>query len=576
MNYEIEKNYQMKKNYQYLLYFVMFWLISLIFNRCANSQPPQGGAKDTIPPVLIGSIPQDSSINYKGNTLTLLFNEDVVVENINKELVITPNKSIKFRHTLKRNKLTIKFDEPFEDSTTYSVDFRESVKDFSEKNPAKNLRLAFSTWNTLDTLYIKGEVRDLMSGLPIKDAIVALYADNDTLTITKNPPLYFTKTNDKGQYQLGNLSAKSYKLYTLLDKDNNLKYSKDDEAIGFLSTPIIPSQQDSLVLFSTVYDNKPLVFNKAQTQKGYTDLIFNKPLKNAKITPTNEDYIDKIYFKIEKNSIYLYYADKNLPQDSTQIAYFAEDSLGQSLKDTLNVKFAPKDESKPSSDKENAKQKDKENKENTQREAPQSPKLKFTQVSPKGLEISKNEAFNLVLSFPVPLKTYFIDSLKLSFSKEEAVAISQKHFLSEDRTVFTIENFNFDRDVSLDFKKGAFVSIFDDSTDVNSLKFTLKKPEKYGIINGKVETTQTSFIIQLLNDKFEVEKEIRNQTKFRFENVNPGKKFIRVLIDENLDNQWSKGSFKNNIVPEKVYHFIKEIELKANWEIVEEDVVLKF
>jgi hypothetical protein len=565
----------MRTIYQYLLYFTFFWLISLIFNRCANSQPPQGGVKDTIPPILLGSLPKDSSINYRGNTLLLVFDEDVVVENINKEMVVAPNKNVKFRYSLKRNKLTIKFDEPFEDSTTYSIDFRQSIKDFSEKNPAKDLRLAFSTWNILDTLYIKGEVRDLMTGKPIKDAIVALYADNDTLTITKNAPLYFAKTNDKGQYSLGNLSAKSYKLYTLVDKDNNLKYSKDDEAIGFLSSSITPSQQDSLVLFCTTYDNKPLTFNKSQTQKGYTDLIFNKSIKNARITPSSQEDIDKIYFKIYKSSIYLYYTDKNLPQDSTQITYFAEDSLGQTLKNTINVKFAPKEEAKPAKE-DDKKQKGKDEEKNSKRESVNVSKLQYTQVSPKGLEISKNEAFNIVLTFPIPLKTYFIDSLNWSYSKEDQKPISQKHFLNEDRTIFTIENFSSDKDVSLDFKKGAFISIFNDSTDVSSLKYTLKKPEKFGIINGKVETTQENFIIQLLNEKYEVEKEIRNQRKFRFEDVIAGKKFIRVLIDENGDNQWSKGSFKENIAPEKIYHFMSEIELKANWEITEEDVILKF
>jgi hypothetical protein len=566
----------MKKIYQYLLYLSCFWLISLTFNRCANSQPPQGGAKDTIPPILYGSIPKDSSINYRGNTLVLVFNEDIIVENINKELVIAPNKNVKFRYTLKRNKLTIKFDEPFQDTTTYSIDFRQSIKDFSEKNPAKDLRLAFSTWNILDTLYINGEVRDLMTGKPIKDAIVALYADNDTLTITKNAPLYFAKTNEKGQYSLGNLSAKSYKLYTLVDKDNNLKYSKDEEAIGFISSSIIPSQQDSLVLFTTIYDNKPFSFNKSQTQKGYTDLIFNKSIKNARITPSNQENIDKIYFKIEKSSIYLYYADKNLPQDSTQITYFAEDSLGQTLKNTINVKFASKEEAK-SLQEDNNKQKDKKGEtKNSRKENSNTSKFQYTQISPKGLEISKNEVFNVVLSFPLPLKSYFIDSLNWLYGKEDKKLISQLHYLNEDRTIFTIENFSSDKDVSLEIKKGAFISIFNDSTDANTLKYTLKKPEKFGIINGKVDTTQENFIIQLLNDKYDVEKEIRNQRKFRFEDVVAGKKFIRVLIDENNDNQWSKGSFKDNIAPEKVYHFMTEIELKANWEITEEDVILKF
>ncbi|MCS6833210.1 MAG: Ig-like domain-containing protein, partial [Flammeovirgaceae bacterium] len=186
----------MKNYYRFFLYNFISLLFFFALNRCANVQPPQGGAKDTIPPILVGSIPSNGALNVKENVVTLFFNEDIVLENLSKELVIAPNEGNSFRHILKRNKLILRFEKPFRDSTTYTLDFRNTVRDFSEKNPAKNLRLAFSTWNILDTLFIKGEVRHLFTGKPINDAIVALYTDGDTLSITKDAPLYFAKTNE--------------------------------------------------------------------------------------------------------------------------------------------------------------------------------------------------------------------------------------------------------------------------------------------------------------------------------------------------------------------------------------------
>ena len=49
----------------------------MFFMGCAQIGAPSGGPKDTVAPILVKSIPNDKTINFKGNKITLSFNEYV-------------------------------------------------------------------------------------------------------------------------------------------------------------------------------------------------------------------------------------------------------------------------------------------------------------------------------------------------------------------------------------------------------------------------------------------------------------------------------------------------------------------
>ena len=48
---------------------LIIFLLSLV--RCANVIPPEGGPRDTIPPILLRSNPENNSKNFNGDKLTL-------------------------------------------------------------------------------------------------------------------------------------------------------------------------------------------------------------------------------------------------------------------------------------------------------------------------------------------------------------------------------------------------------------------------------------------------------------------------------------------------------------------------
>ena len=53
----------------------MYWVF-VLFASCANIVPPDGGPKDITPPIVINSTPENPSIYFKNNVITLLFNAE--------------------------------------------------------------------------------------------------------------------------------------------------------------------------------------------------------------------------------------------------------------------------------------------------------------------------------------------------------------------------------------------------------------------------------------------------------------------------------------------------------------------
>src|SRR5688500_9616133 len=112
------------------------WLFYPLFLlACARQTTPTGGPKDSIPPQLVSSYPKQAATNFKEKTVELTFDEDVALNNPKEQLIITPALAKDPVIKTKKEKVTITFEEDLKDSSTYSINFRESIQDITEKNP---------------------------------------------------------------------------------------------------------------------------------------------------------------------------------------------------------------------------------------------------------------------------------------------------------------------------------------------------------------------------------------------------------------------------------------------------------
>ncbi len=218
----------------------------------------EGGEKDEEPPELIEhKSTQNFQTRWKGTPIEIEFNEWVSLKNKG-QIIVSPPLEKSPEIELKGRKLivTLNEDEILKDSTTYVVNFGESIVDYTEGNPMTNLQYVFSTGPVIDSLSLSGKVIDALTNEPVPNINVQLYDDLSDSTLINNRPYYLAKTDEDGRYAFSNLKSDTFQLFALLDNNLNYKFDGGIELVGFLDSLIIldadslKSNQYNLSVFS--------------------------------------------------------------------------------------------------------------------------------------------------------------------------------------------------------------------------------------------------------------------------------------------------------------------------------------
>jgi len=549
----------MKVIYQLIQYLFTFLFISFLLYACASIGTPTGGPKDEKPPVLLNAIPKDQSTNFKGRVITLQFNEYIELKNIKQGLLITPSLSEDndYEYKIKQPNLTLTFKKDLAPNTTYVLDFGDVVADVTEKNKVENLKLAFSTGSSIDSSFIQGIVRDLYTNKPIIKGTVGIYDAADTLDIEKNKPLYYTKTDSLGRFKLRNLKPAKYKIYALVEdkKKDNIYNGDIEEKIAFLDKPVdLTNRPFALIdeLRVTNYDLKPIKLLRPRKNRHYIEWRASKEIDSYEVKFSDSQYDTTVLHTKEKDFVRFFHTS-NTNTDSIEITFTVKDSLGNSATEISKIRFEQVDKLRPIG-------------------------LSFSEFPKSGtaFEPRKDSTYqvNLTFRFNKPMREAInLDSIFYKVSLKDTIgqklAISDFRW-NENRTEVSISKKIFSKEpINFTLKKGVFTSVENDSSAARPIiSYPIKKPDEFGTISGQVRSQQyKSFIIQLLDEGYkQVEQEVANATNFKFTYVKPGKKRIRVLIDENNDGKWQKGDFKKRIPPEKIFFFKEMIEVKPNWD----------
>lgn len=212
----------------------------LLLISCAQIVTPTGGPKDETPPKVLHEDPPNGSVNFTGNSFKVTFDEFVVTNNPNDNVIISPPLRKKPSYTLKRKSLIVKWEEELTPDATYIFNFGEAIKDNNEGNILNGYTYVFSTGAVLDSMELKGKLTDAITGEPVEGAMLMLYRnDVDSLPLTSLPD-YFGRTGKDGQFHIRNIPDLSYKAFALKDQNNNFKFDVPDELIGFIDTLVRP------------------------------------------------------------------------------------------------------------------------------------------------------------------------------------------------------------------------------------------------------------------------------------------------------------------------------------------------
>ena len=232
-------------------------LISIISGPgCANIIPPQGGPRDSIPPVLLKATPVDSTRNFTGNKIVFTFDEFVDVQAVQENLSVSPSPRINPSVDFKLNTVTVKLKDSLEANTTYSINFGDAIKDYTEGNPIKGFTYTFSTGKYIDSLELTGNVMLAETGKTDSTLIVMLHTSADDSVVVKDKPRYVAKLDSKGNFIFKNLPPKTFYLYALKDEGGTRRYFSDKQLFAFADKPVIVSgKTEPVTLYA--YSVKP-------------------------------------------------------------------------------------------------------------------------------------------------------------------------------------------------------------------------------------------------------------------------------------------------------------------------------
>ncbi|GEM_PF-1422391 len=520
---------------------------------CASVGAPTGGPIDKIPPRLIFSSPKDQQINFQEQHLEFAFDEPIKVQALKKNLSITPDENQDYRFKAFKNKLTLDFEEPFSKKTTYIFDFGEAISDMTENNKLRNFRIAFSTGEYIDSLFVEGKVRHLLSQTRAKNCRVGLYDTEDTLDIQIAKPKYFAQTDTAGKFKITNIRPSKYKLYALLETEKqDFKYNSSTEYIAFDSAlvELIDIGKTDYELNLTKYDLDTFRLKTARPKRHYFEVNTNKPIAEADVKFADSTYDSVFFYKTE--GITLRFFNKNLDKtDSIQTFLTLKDTSENVIRDTIAVYF------------------------NAKRSKTSHP-FDFTVTPASGTTFHKADSFQLQFDFSAPVAQTFTDSLTYRIGSDTLDnRIDSTQFVwNTPRTQLKIRHwFRMDSALNVQVHPKMFASFEKDSTSERPLQYSLQNVEDFGEISGEVRSEYPSFEFQLLDANGNIERKLQNPKTFHFDFLRTGRKKIRILIDSNENGIWENGDFHTRIPPEEVRIFHIEQELKAGWMI--EDVFIE-
>ncbi len=532
-----------------------------------------GGPKDTIPPSLILSDPLHQTLNFKEKTVTLTFDELINADKLKQKMIITPTLKGTYKQTVKKEILILDFDEYFQDSTTYTINFFDGITDITEKSPAENLIIAFSTTNYIDSLNISGYVRDLFTGEPTPKMTMGLYNITDSLDIYSTQPTYFLSTNEEGYFLIQNMKKSEYFLIGFTDENRNLKFDPDTETYTFSNDTITPKFiPDTLSLSSIKINASELKLVNAKPSGKNFDIRYTKPINNYTIVVTDTTKTTLYHKLVDEKDVIRIYNTQNMLNDSLQIIVQSFDSLKNTRKDTVFVKF--RESSKKAGN------------------------FEYSATPGKGTSLKQNEP--VILSFNKPILQQTIDTVllkidtlsipysfkKLTFSPLlSSIAIelpSMQEYISlvdtllaeraqyKDSTdsVYTSRLTQLPKDrFRIIIPKSKIISAEYDTLAAIDLEYKYAKPEEYGVIKFLINTDYSSYTVQLIDKKLQTVRYLPTCTSCLFTQVAPGDYSVRVLIDNNEDQSWNIGNIREWIAPESVYIHYEFTTLRANWSV---------
>ena len=521
-----------------LLYIPIVFLFLLSFTDCAKKGRPSGGLRDTIAPVILRSVPENFTTNFKNNEIRITFDEFIKLKDISKELIISP--PLKYPPEItplsvsKVLKITIL--DTLKENTTYSFNFGNSILDNNEGNLFPNYKYVFSTGSYIDSLSLKGTAVDAL--LPETDfpvSVVLYEVDqnySDSLVLLEKPTYITTTKDNTSSFELSNLKKGTYQLIALKEQTRNYTFQPKTDKIAFYKD-LITIPTDSLFelkLFKEVPDFKPTrpkLESNNRISFGYQGKTDDYQI--TLLTPMEDDFQYRVIKQPGRDTLNFWFKPK-VTKDS--LVFVTKNNLQI---DTTTVRF---------------------------REL-YSDSLRLTAINNRWISLRDT----LKLKANTPLTA--INQDKISVVTKDTLAVDFTAQINQKENAAQIV-FDKQEEVlySITLSDGALTDYLGNTNDSIVFKQQVKPTADFASLNLTLANAdEFPLLIELVNEKFEVVKQtyLESNSPVFFEYINPGNYFIRLIMDQNKNKIWDPGNFLDKLAPEKVVYYPSIIELRANW-----------
>ncbi|HEV2355738.1 MAG TPA: Ig-like domain-containing domain [Puia sp.] len=248
---------------------------------CASIAPPTGGPRDTLPPVLISSIPVDFSRHISSNKIVFKFDEYIDAKDIRSELVVNPVPKIDPITDGHLQTVTIRLKDTLLPNTTYTLNFYKGIKDVDEGNILRDFTYVFSTGDYIDSGRLAGNVLVALTGRSDSSMVVILHKNLEDSAVIKDRPRYLTRVDTTGRFVFDHIEPGRYAVYALKDEGGSHKYLSKSQLFAFADAPVnVTAATMPLTLYA--YAEQPETPSSARNTSGNGNTAQPKPSKKPK------------------------------------------------------------------------------------------------------------------------------------------------------------------------------------------------------------------------------------------------------------------------------------------------------
>jgi len=587
-------------------------MLMIVVYSCASMGNPDGGPYDEEPPKFVRSTPKPFAINSKEKKVTIEFDEFIKLEKAAEKVVVSPPQLEQPEIKASGRKVVVGLVDSLKPNTTYTIDFADAIVDNNEGNPLGNYAFTFSTGTTIDTMEVSGTVLGASDLEPVKNIQVGLHSDLSDSAFMKKPFDRVSRTDSRGHFSIRGIAPGKYRIYALMDGNQNYLFDSKTEMIAFSDSIIIPAMEDAMRQDTIWKDSLTIDTIKSV---GYTrflpdDIIlraFKEENDRQYLTRSERDkenhfvltfsaradtlptlkglnFDERDAFIIEKtdrnDSICYWIKDSLIYQMDTleiQMDYLATDTLDRLVPQTDTLFLAnkltraerEKLEAKAAEEKEKERKK-KEKKGETIEPEP----TKFLTLNvdaPSAFDLDRN----VYLSFDEPVASIDTAAIHMEIKKDSLWEEIPFMFVADSvvpRKYEILAEWEPEKEYQLSIDSMAFRGMYGLHTNKVKQTMKVKKLDEYGTILLNITGADSTAVVELLDGSGKVlrQQRITPQNTADFYYLNPGTKFyIRLFNDRNGNGVWDTGKYSEHSQPEEVYYFPKVWEMKANFEFEE-------